>query len=210
MELANVRPADMDNADLVRRTTAAITKLDKAHERYCSKLERRASRRAASLRRECDARSRAAKEGLAEARAAQKLAGDLAVTEELVRSAETWVRTCNDMALQLDRAQKAMDDNLRRWGDRFVVGALRSASSKNGGRAFLKALSKGTDVAITVVGVPLPHTAAIARVAKKVTEFLARKIDKGPRAATNARYETALMTLGAATEVMRDWAAAIK
>jgi hypothetical protein len=212
-QLVNVRPRDMPNAALLRQTKKAIADLDAAHEAYCAKLERRASARATRLRQECDKRTEVARQMVQDARAVT--GGDPEADAALRANAEAFVATTknvNGRAKQAHAAVKRTDDRIRRAGDRFVIGALRAARSKNGGRAFLKRVSQGADIAIgTTKQIPAAAPWATgAGIAKKAAEFLVKRVDKGPKAAVDQRYETAITAMRSAELLMRNWAATIK
>jgi hypothetical protein len=206
--LVPVRARNARNARLVREAKKAIANLDGAHEAYYLLLEERATARAAALRQECADRERSAKTQLAEARAASDV--------ERVRLAEGGVRLAQDLnktAKATHDAQAAFDRRLRDWGDGLVVQALKAASSPDGGRFFLVFVSKGADGALKGAAVLFPPAAPYITatcIAKKAAEFLARKLDPGPKAADDNRYETALVTLAVTTDIMGAWAEAVR
>jgi hypothetical protein len=214
-KLVNVSPRDTHNAELVRRTKKAIADLDAAHERYCVRLATRQIKRAAALRLECDKRDRGAKQRVDDVRASLDGPIDPALGASLLEEAEGWAevaRSQNKLAELSHDAQNRMDRAIRAWGDRFVVVALRAASSKDGGRAFLRKVSKGVDWGLGGVAFvpPLAIYAAAAAVAKMAGDYAVRRFEKLPRADADERYETALATLAVATRLMRAWGREIK
>jgi hypothetical protein len=54
-----------------------------------------------------------------------------------------------------------------------------------------------------------PSISAIG-IAKEAAEFLARKLDPGPKAADENCYETALVTLSVTTDMIGAWAEAVR
>jgi hypothetical protein len=212
--LVPVRARNARNSSLVRETQKAIVNLDGAHEAYYLLLAERATARAAKLRQECANRERSAKKQLADARAASELPGTLG--DQLVRFAEEGVKLAQDSnktAKARHETQGAFDRRLRDWGDDFVVQALKVASSPDGGRSFLVFVSKGADGALEGAAVLFPPAApyiTATGIAKKAAGFLARKLDPGPKAADDNRYEAALVTLSVTTDVMGAWAEAVR
>ena len=135
---------------------------------------------------------------------------------QLVRFAEQGVKLAQDVnktAKATHSAQAAFDRRLRDWGDGLVVQALKAASSPDGGRSFLAFVSNGADGALKGAAVVFPPAApyiTATGVVKKAAAFLARKLDPGPKAADDNRYQTALVTLSVTTDMMGAWAEAVR
>ena len=135
----------------IRRIRKAIATVDRAHEAYYSKLDKRARSRRARLDADNAKRMAEADRFVQSSRAAHAKAkggpSDLETfTKTTLREAEGWAALQAKLlqsAMEADSHQSKIEKQLQEWGDRIVIAAIESTHRDDGVENFRAALAFG-------------------------------------------------------------------